>query len=116
MAIDLRAPKTSTGATCARHAAYSIAACAAASALPQTSDAAIVYHDPADISINQFASLEFDVNVDSSWDLRLKNYVYSGVNYQGATVRFGPGQLVGFSGPYVSALSAGEIIGPTTQA
>ena len=54
---------------------------------------------------------------DTYDDIVLKNYVFPNGNYQGATVGFYPGKIVGFStngaaiaGEYVKALAAGTMI------
>lgn len=103
-------------------AAYSLAAGAAAAAAA-SAHAEIVYSGVQDLSVDQFSSLGVDIDLDGFADLTLKNYVFTGGNYQGATVIYYPGRLVGFNaGPsnyaYVSALSAGFLIdsasaGPT---
>jgi len=93
----------------ASRAAYSLAAGAAAAAA-LNAGAAIVYSGVQDISINQFNSLNLNLDGDAYSDLLLKNYVFGGGNYQGATVNFFPGKLVSFSAngfAYASALSAG---------
>jgi hypothetical protein len=90
-------------------AAYSLAAGAAAAAA-LNAGAAIVYSGVQDISINQFNSLNLNFDGDAYSDLLLKNYVFGGGNYQGATVNFYPGKLVSFNAnglAYASALSAG---------
>ncbi|MBI1303513.1 MAG: PEP-CTERM sorting domain-containing protein [Phycisphaera sp.] len=90
-------------------AAYSLAAGAAAAAA-LNAGAAIVYSGVQDISINQFNSLNLNLDGDAYSDLLLKNYVFGGGNYQGATVNFFPGKLVSFNAggfAYASALSAG---------
>jgi len=89
--------------------AYALAAGAAA-ATGMAAHADIVYSGVQDIAIGQFNSLNLDLNGDSYGDLLLKNYVFAGGNYQGATVNFFPGKLVSFFNnglAYVSALSAG---------
>lgn len=91
--------------------AYALAAGAAA-ATAMSAGADIVYSGAQDISIAQFSSLNLNIDGDAYGDLLLKNYVFSGGAYQGATVNFYPGKLVGFNaGPnnlaYVSALAAG---------
>lgn len=91
---------------------------AAAIASAGVANADIVYSGEQNISINQFSSLNLDLNLDGNGDVRLKNYVFA-TNYLGATVQFAPGQLVGFrAGPsnlaYVSNLTSGTSIGPGT--
>jgi len=100
----------STARPCgASRAAYSLAAGAAAAAALNAS-AAIVYSGVQDISISQFSSLNLNIDGDAYGDLLLKNYVFGGGNYQGATVNFFPGKLVSFNAnglAYASALSSG---------
>jgi hypothetical protein len=90
--------------------AYSIAAGAAAMAAG-AANAEIVYSGVQDLSINQFSALNLDLDLDGSGDLLLKNYVFGGGNYMGATVNFYPGKLVTFtvgaSYPYVASLATG---------
>lgn len=101
-------------------AAYSAAATAAV-AVASAANAGIVYSGVQDISISQFNALNLDIDLDGTGDLLLKNYVFGGGNYQGASVNFYPGKLVGFQSgglAYVSALNAGfsvdaASVGPT---
>lgn len=91
------------------------AGAAAASALGSGAD--VVYSGPQDISIGQFSALDLNLNGDAYSDLLLKNYVFGGGNYQGASVNFFPGKLVGFGATglsYVSALAAGATIDAST--
>jgi hypothetical protein len=88
--------------------AYATAAAAAAAAGGASAD--IVYSGTQNISISQFSALNLNIDGDAYGDLLLKNYVFGGTNYQGATVNFAPGKLVSFASggvSYVSALSAG---------
>ncbi len=91
--------------------AYSLAAGASAIAAG-TADAAIVYSGLQNIAIGQFGSQNLNLDGDAYNDILLKNYVFSGGNYQGAYVNFYPGKLVGFTNglSYASALNAGDII------
>ena len=95
----------SAASTIKRRAAYSLAAMAAAG----STEAAVIYSGTQNISIAQFNSLNLDINGDATGDLLLKNYVFGGGNYQGATVNFIPGKMVTFTSgiAYVSALNAG---------
>ena len=89
-----------------RRVAYSLAAAASSG----TAHAAIIYSGPQNIAVNQFSALNLDIDGDTQGDLLLKNYVFGGGNYQGATVNFFPGKMVTFnpgSFNYVTALSAG---------
>jgi hypothetical protein len=92
---------------------------AAAMASASIANADIIYSGLQDISINQGNSLQLDLNNDTNLDVKLKNYVFVGGNYLGATVNFAPGQLAGFrAGPnnfaYVSNLVTGAPVGPGT--
>jgi len=90
--------------------AYSLAAGAAAAAA-LSAGADVIYSGLQNLSINQFNALNLNVDSDAYADVLLKNYVFSGGNYMGASVNFFPGKLVSFNAgnslPYVSALSAG---------
>ncbi len=90
-------------------------AAAGAVAAAGTAHAGIIYSGEQNLSIAQFTSLNLNLDGDAYGDLLLKNYVFGGGNYQGATVNFFPGKLVSFNaGPngfaYVSALNAGFVI------
>jgi hypothetical protein len=92
--------------------AYSLAAGAAAAAA-LNAGAAIVYSGVQDLAISQFSSLNLNLDGDASGDLLLKNYVFGGGNYQGATVNFFPGKLMSFNAngfAYASALNAGVTV------
>jgi PEP-CTERM motif len=99
-----------------RRAAYSVAAGAAACVAANQANAAIIYSGVQDIAIGSGLSQNLDINADSQGDVKLKNYVFGGGPYQGATVNFAPGKIVGFTGAntYVSALAAGSPINSTT--
>jgi len=98
--------------------AYSLAAGAAASAFsPSTADAAVQYFAGTgiDVALGGSQNLSIDNEQYPDYpDLQLKNYNFTGGAYQGATVKFGPGRLVGFvAGPnrfYASALDAGFMV------
>ncbi len=111
---ETRAP-ASNDAVRSLRASYALAAGAAA-ATAASADASIVYSGAQDISISQFSSLNLNLDNDSYGDVLLKNYVFGGVNYMGATVNFAPGKLVSFNAgySYVSALSAGFSIDSTS--
>lgn len=96
--------------------AYTLAAGAAASMGTNVADAAIVYSGPQNISIASGNSQDLNLDGDAFNDILLKNYNFGGGPYQGASVNFFPGKLVGFSSglAYVSALAAGAIIDSTT--
>ena len=104
--------KNDPSVSAAARAAYATAAAAAAAAGAQ---ADIVYSGTQNIAINQFSSLNLNLDGDAYGDVLLKNYVFGGTNYQGAAVNFAPGKLVSFNAgsggfAYVSALSAGFAI------
>lgn len=94
---------------CSARLAYSLAAGAAAAAALNAS-AAVVYSGAQDLAVGQFSALNLDIDGDTVGDVLLKNYVFGGGKYQGATVNFLPGKLVSFNAnslAYVSALNAG---------
>lgn len=92
---------------------YTLAAGAAAST-GATAFGEIIYSGIQNINLGRGSSINLDLNGDAQNDLLLKNYIFFGGNYQGATVNFFPGKLVGFNSglAYVTALSDGAIIGP----
>ncbi|QDT00220.1 PEP-CTERM sorting domain-containing protein [Adhaeretor mobilis] len=98
-----------------RTAAYSLAAGAANVGLSSDVEAAPVYSGIQNIAIGQLGAQDLNLDGDAYNDVLLKNYVFGG-NYQGATVNYAPGQLVGFNAGlnYVSALSIGDPIDGTT--
>ena len=103
-----------------RRLAYALAAGAASTGVCMSdANAAISYSGIQDISISQFNKLNLLVDdQDENVDIFLKNYVFGGGNYQGATVSFYPGLIVGFHANelyYVSALEAGALIDATTM-
>ena len=93
----------------ARWATY--AAAASAAGLASTADAAIVYAGDQDILIPQCNSFNLNLDGDAYYDILRKNYVFGG-NYQGATVNYAPGKVVGFTTGlnYATALAAGVTI------
>ncbi len=97
--------------------AYSLAAGAATGAIASDADAAIQYSGIYNISISQGNFLNLDLDAAGATpDVQLNNYVFFGGNYQGLTVNYFPGQVVGFNNglAYVSALSAGDTIDAST--
>lgn len=89
------------------------AAAAGAVAAAGSAHAGIIYSGQQNIAIDQFSALNLNLDGDAYGDVLLKNYVFGGGNYQGATVNFFPGKLVSFnvgSIAYVSALNAGFTI------
>lgn len=105
-----------SGTSLNRRAAYAVAAGAAAATGLADAHAAIVYSGSQNISISQFGALDLNLDGDGFTDVLLKNYVFGGDNYQGATVNGYPGKLVGFSAglSYATALSAGAVIDSST--
>ena len=102
-----------TSSKCAsfkRHAAYALAAGASGCVATNGAHAAVVYSGTQDLNISQFSSTNLDINGDLQGDVRLENYVFGGSPYQGATVNFAPGNLVGFTSgnSYVTARRPGE--------
>lgn len=88
-------------------------AAAGAVAAAGSAHAGIIYSGEQNISISQFSALNLNLDGDAYGDVLLKNYVFGGGNYQGATVNFFPGKLVSFNSgsiAYVAALSAGFTI------
>jgi hypothetical protein len=111
--------KTDSSASRAKKlAAYSLAA-GAATATGATADAQIVYSGPQNIAIGAGFSQNLNLDGDAFGDVTLLNNFIGVSPYQSATVNFFPGRLVGFTaGPsnfaYVSALSPGFLIGPSS--
>jgi hypothetical protein len=98
-----------------RRAAYALAASATA-VCANGADAAVIYSGPQNISIGSGNSQTINLDGDAFGDVLLKNYVFGGSPYQGATVSFSPGKLVGFTSglSYASALTAGSTIDIST--
>ncbi len=91
--------------------AYSVAAATATGFAACQAEAAVRYSGPQDLEIAQFSAQDLSIDSDQYADILLKNYVFGGGNYQGATVSFLPGQLVSFqSGPLFYA-TAGSLPG-----
>ncbi|MEM8944003.1 MAG: PEP-CTERM sorting domain-containing protein [Planctomycetota bacterium] len=100
-----------------RGAAYSLAAGVATGAMATEADAVIQYSGIYNINLYQGNSLNLDLDAGgATGDVMLKNYVNFGGNYQGLTVNYFPGQVVGFNNglAYVSALSEGDPIDAST--
>lgn len=103
-----------------RRLAYSLAASAGVLANAAETDAAIQYFT-GEFDILQGNAQPLKIDGDNFVDIYLKNYIFMGGNYQGATVGFAPGKIAGFGAEspyYVSALTAGTMIdaaakGPT---
>ncbi|TWT77114.1 hypothetical protein Pla123a_25440 [Posidoniimonas polymericola] len=95
-------------------AAYSAAATAAF--LSSDASAVVVYSGAQDLSIDQGNLQNLNLDNDAYGDIQLKNYVFTQGNYQGATVTYTPGKIVGFTDllKYVSALDADAPIDATT--
>ncbi len=99
----------------ASESAYRVAAGAAlAASTGAPADAAVQYF-VGPIEIEQGAVQPIDVNLDDYTDIQLKNYVFGNGNYQGGTIPYFPGKVIGFRVPeaglnYFTALSAGTYI------
>ncbi len=93
-----------------RLATYSLAAGAAATAAG-AAHGAVQYSGVQNLDIPQFTATNLNLDGDASNDILLKNYVFGG-NYQGATVNYFPGKVVGFTTglSYATALAAGTTI------
>lgn len=92
---------------------------ASAAAALASAKADPLYSGPQNVGITAGSSFALDLNLDGQTDITLKNYVFSGGSYQGATVNFAPGRIVGFTaGPnsfaYVSNLAPGSLINSAT--
>lgn len=103
-----------------RQIAYSLAAGAATATAVGggSADAAVIYSGIQDLAIQRGGTQQLRLDYDEYNDITLRNRVYLTVNnYQGITVNFAPGRIVGFSAngrPYVSALQEGALIDATT--
>ncbi len=105
--------QSNTSTPARRRGAYSLAAGAAASLMAGETSADVVYSGIQNISIAQFNSQQIDLDGDSNQDVKFKNYVFGGGNYQGGLVNFFPGKFVGFTAgslSYVSALGSGFLV------
>jgi hypothetical protein len=114
MSFTLRNSNLSLDSSARRRAAYTLAAGAAACTAANTAEAVVNYSGLQNISIGSGFSQQLDINLDSFNDLKLTNYVFGSGPYQGATVNFAPGKLVGFTSgtlAYVSALTVYDSIG-----
>ena len=94
-----------------RLSAYTVAAAASVA----SARGEIIYSGPQNISIDQGTSLLLNLDGDSYIDIKLKNFIFGGGHYQGATVLQEPGRLVGFTTglPYVTNLAPGALINAT---
>lgn len=101
-----------TSSDAGRWISYSLAAAAGMGAFAQQSEGDIVYSGIQDISIDQFNAINLNIDGDAYNDILLKNYVFFGGNYQGVSVNYAPGKVVGFNAglSYASALSFGDLI------
>lgn len=116
-------PVSTVEATKQRRVAYSLAAGATMAFVGTEAEAQIVWSTLQNIEIGAGGALTLELNGDDPYysqsDLILKNYVFTGGPYQGMTVRYAPGRVVGFragSGnyAYASALAAGAVIDAAT--
>ena len=97
---------------------YKIAAGAAVAAIAgQQAEAGVVYSGVQDIAIGQGLSQSLNLDGDAYEDIVLKNYVFGLGNYQGATVSYQPGKIVGFAAglAYVTALAENDLIDASTM-
>ncbi|MCA9260504.1 MAG: hypothetical protein KDA61_14930, partial [Planctomycetales bacterium] len=115
----MRNDESPRSASVRRSAAYTMAAVAATGV--DVASAEIIYFAEQNIEISQGQSQDLKIDDDVYNDVLLKNYVFLGGNYQGATVNFLPGKVMGFQSngvAYVSRLEDGDPInaaamGPT---
>lgn len=119
MTIDMRPQGHSQSGEKNRRLAYSLAAGAAACVASSEANATVVYSGLQNITIGPGFSQDVNIDGDAYNDIKLKNYVFGSGPYQGATVSFAPGKLVGFNaGPggyaYAKALSAFDTIDSST--
>jgi len=112
MTIDVRPQGPSQTGEQNRRLAYSLAAGAAACMAATEANATVVYSGLQNISIGQGFFQNLDVDGDTFNDIRLKNYVFAGGNYQGASVLVAPGKIAGFQSglAYATALQVFDTI------
>ncbi|MGD9634593.1 MAG: PEP-CTERM sorting domain-containing protein [Pirellulales bacterium] len=113
MKNDTRDTSKSQQSATKRRIAYSLAAGAAACAAGENASAAVVYSGLQNIDIAPFNAVNLDLDNYLGGDVKLKNYVFGGGAYQGASVNYAPGKLVlsNTTFPfYVSALAPGASI------
>ncbi len=99
-----------------RRLSYVIAA-GAASATATTTEGVVIYSGPQNITINQGSFQVLRLDGDDNDDVQLKNYIFTGGNYQGAFTPFAPGAFVGFTQNglnYATALGLGAVIDQST--
>lgn len=96
-----------------RRTAYTLAAGAAACTAASNAGAEVQYSGIQNLSIDSGFSRQIDLNYDTFNDVKLTNYNFTGGPYQGASINFAPGKLVGFTSGlnYVSALTVYDPIG-----
>lgn len=102
--------------SCSRQVAIAIAV--AATCFVPSANGAIHYYF-GDFSVPQGFDQPVDLNFenDDFDDVVMENFVFDGVNYQGLTIPYAPGKVVGFAQAgvqYVSALSVGAPINAAT--
>lgn len=89
--------------------AYSLAAGAVALTGGTDADAQVVYSGVQDLNVPQGSAINLDLDAfGTTGDILMKNYIF-GSNYQGATVNYFPGNVVGFTTgfSYATALGPG---------
>lgn len=103
-----------------RLATYSIAAGALGVGASHTNAEVVDFIVDEGIDVGSGFFQDIDANLDGFADIRVKNYLLSGVQYIGVTVSYFPGQVVGFQPglAYASNLAPGTLIdssniGPT---
>lgn len=98
-----------------RIARYGLAATAALSATSASAD--MVYSGVLNTSIGSGFSLNLDFDLSGSTDLRLKNYVFFGGPYQGASSPNFDSATVGFQAGFAYSfnLASGTTIGPSSN-
>lgn len=117
MTSNKQSQTTSKWSSLKRGAAYTLAAGVATGTVATESEAAVQYSGIYNIDLLSGNSINLDLDAGGATpDVLLKNYVNLGGNYQGLTVNYFPGQVVGFQNglSYVSALSAGDPIDAST--
>jgi hypothetical protein len=103
--------------TCCRRRLSYLLAAGAASATATSAEGVVIYSGPQELTVNQGSFQVLRLDGDSNDDAQLKNYTFTGGNYQGAFTPFAPGAFVGFSQNginYATALGLGAVIDQST--